>query len=352
MDILIPKQIFVIDPPISNVPESTNPEWSAGTSYALDALVKRSASEPPSLVTHDYKSLVAANLGNDPTATTGKWLDLGPSQRWAMFDDKGGTVTTMTDNAVPTWDFDIDFSKGDLAKTVGATTTVYQSLHDSNLNHAVTDPAWWKVLWTTSDPDVGAHITTDFYTPDIDAVAFFGVSASMVYAHAAGYDFSTYELAGREDVLINIRPPGEYTPISDTVATTFVDCSILTAGAGASAKCGNLIPCRRLATIGQAEFGADTGILDFSKKITDDFGATTLVKGAWSKAVNLQLIVPTSEFNKVYRLLASIRGQAVVWHETAGDFEPLLIYGFFREFRLVLKDAAECTCSLQIEGMT
>jgi hypothetical protein len=72
----------------SSVAETEHAEWSAGTTYPARARVIRAA-------THRvYESADAANLGNDPAGTGGKWVDIGPTKRWAMFDQALGTATT------------------------------------------------------------------------------------------------------------------------------------------------------------------------------------------------------------------------------------------------------------------
>ena len=71
----------------TNVPETDYPEWSAGTPYALGARVIKAA-------THRiYESAVAGNIGHDPVALSGQWIDLAPTNRWAMFDQALGTAT-------------------------------------------------------------------------------------------------------------------------------------------------------------------------------------------------------------------------------------------------------------------
>jgi hypothetical protein len=72
----------------SNVAETDWPEWSNVTVYADGAKVIKAA-------THRiYESLVATNVANDPAGLSGKWLDVGPTNRWAMFDEALGTSTT------------------------------------------------------------------------------------------------------------------------------------------------------------------------------------------------------------------------------------------------------------------
>ncbi len=80
----------------SNVPENDYPAWSVAATYALGARVIKAA-------THRiYESAVAANVGNDPAGAAGLWIDLGPTNRWAMFDQALGSVTTRDDNITVT----------------------------------------------------------------------------------------------------------------------------------------------------------------------------------------------------------------------------------------------------------
>jgi hypothetical protein len=72
----------------SNVPETDYTPWGSGTSYALGARVIKAD-------THRiYESAVAGNVGSDPVAADGKWLDIGPTNRWALFDRALGSTTT------------------------------------------------------------------------------------------------------------------------------------------------------------------------------------------------------------------------------------------------------------------
>ena len=74
-----------------NVPETDYPEWSIATSYPLGGRVIKAA-------THRiYESAVAGNVADDPSSTSGRWIDIGPTNRWAMFDQALGTVTTRND---------------------------------------------------------------------------------------------------------------------------------------------------------------------------------------------------------------------------------------------------------------
>jgi hypothetical protein len=74
----------------SSIGENEHPQWSATATYAAGARVIKVA-------THRiYESVTGGNVGNDPAGTSGKWLDVGPTNRWAMFDQALGTVTSRS----------------------------------------------------------------------------------------------------------------------------------------------------------------------------------------------------------------------------------------------------------------
>lgn len=80
----------------SSVAEDTHPAYDAGTTYAEDDRVHRPG-------THRvYHSLVDSNTGNTPESSPAFWKDVGPTNRYAMFDAVVQTVTTSADDIVVT----------------------------------------------------------------------------------------------------------------------------------------------------------------------------------------------------------------------------------------------------------
>lgn len=71
----------------SDMAENDHPQWASGVTYAAGARVILPA-------THRiYESLVDGNVGANPAASSGKWLDVAPTNRWAMFDQALGSAT-------------------------------------------------------------------------------------------------------------------------------------------------------------------------------------------------------------------------------------------------------------------
>ena len=84
----------------SIVPETDYPEWQAGATYATGARVIKVA-------THRvYESAIGGNVGHDPALDATRWIDAGPTNRWAMFDPAAGPGTVF--NAVGDFKITLD----------------------------------------------------------------------------------------------------------------------------------------------------------------------------------------------------------------------------------------------------
>ncbi|HEY0847393.1 MAG TPA: hypothetical protein VGE12_18635, partial [Noviherbaspirillum sp.] len=79
-------------------PHATETAYNAGTTYALGATVVSATNH------RKYESLQAGNVGNplpslptldNPNPATAYWQDVGPTNRWAMFDLLRDTQTVQ-----------------------------------------------------------------------------------------------------------------------------------------------------------------------------------------------------------------------------------------------------------------
>jgi hypothetical protein len=90
MRVLVPYAITDARLSSSSVPESDYPAWSAATAYAAGQRVIRTQ-------THRiYERQTAGTSAAAPEADEVRWLDVGPTNRWAMLDESVGSSTTAT----------------------------------------------------------------------------------------------------------------------------------------------------------------------------------------------------------------------------------------------------------------
>jgi hypothetical protein len=106
--------------------------------------------------------------------------------------------------------------------------------------------------------------------------------------------------------------------------------------------------------LGITEYGAATGITDYSRKDTDAFGTTTFTRRGFSKRMSARSLITTEQLNKTQRILSDLRATPCVWIGTpdTNTYSPLLIYGFYRDFSIDIAYSTQCHCSLEVEGLT
>ncbi len=280
---------------ISSTAAESAPAWSAGTSYAKGAVVDYG--------THLYESLVNSNVGNTPDTAATFWLNTGPDNTHAMFDDEVSTQTTATSSLTVVLAPGIVNSLA-LINVAGTTATV--TVHDS--------PGGSQVFTKTFDLD--GTIVADWYQ----------------------YFFEPY--VQRQEVTLTDLPP--YANARITVTIT---------GSGAVAL-GNLV-MGTFYVLGEALARPTLRTDDYSLVTTDEFGKTTLTRRNSSKRADVQLLFERGQMRKVYQILDELRATPCVWITSdRSDDSPLTVYGIRSGFSVVVEYATHCLANLELKGMT
>lgn len=281
----------------STAPETDHAAYAAGTTYALGARVIRTG-------THRiYESLQNSNTGHTPESSPTWWLDVGPTNRWAMFDAVVGTATELASPLT------VVLAPGyanalALLELVGSSVTV-------------------------SMTSVSGGGTVYSRTVSLDA------SDISDY-----YDYFFSPFVQRSAVVLTDLPP-----YADGVLTVSIT------GSGTVA-CG-LLKVGLLTDLGITTSGVTAGINDYSVKETDAFGNTVLTERAWSRRLTAKVIVPKANFARVDRKLSDLRATPVVWITSEDEqLSPLVAFGFAKSFNTELAYTWHYLCSLEIEGMT
>ncbi|VVO30350.1 hypothetical protein [Pseudomonas fluorescens] len=283
----------------SNVPETDNPPWSAVPTYALGNKVM--------LDHRNYEALAAVPAGVKPgaevvtEASPAKWLDLGATNRWKMFDEIVGTLSTHPGSV------SVTIQPGAVVNSLALV-----NVQGESVSIVMTDPIE-------------------------------GVVATRAYSLIDGavdnwYDWFFEEIELRTSLVVLDLPA--YGTASLTVTVT----SSGTAGIGA-------LVIGKTAEIGEALYGTGVGIDDYSTKERDRFGGWSVTEGEFSDTAKFPVAVDTDKVSKIKRLLTEVRAKPVVWvgEET---YEATILYGFFTSFGLVYSGPVVSDCQLEIEGLT
>ncbi|WP_260597807.1 hypothetical protein [Sphingomonas endolithica] len=285
----------------SNVAEADYAEWSASTAYPVGARVIKAA-------THRiYESAGGSNFGNDPAGVAGKWIDVGPTKRWAMFDQALGSATTSS-TAI------------EVTLQAGSAVTSLAILDTNAATVRVRAPGYDR---TQAFDEAGSALF-------LDLVAAAGTSVTV-----------TLTPAGATPVA---RPWDDGTIWSD--APSWRD--VIPAGDG-TVSVGTLL-IGSLKALGVTEAAPTAGITDYSRKEADDFGAVTIVERAWAKRMTTKSLIRTDAIDAVSQRIAAVRATPSLWIGQAG-LDILTIYGFFKDYSIEVGETLS-KLSLSIEGLS
>lgn len=287
----------------STIPEPDTGEgalWNNSTTYAVDDVVY--------LGHRRYKALLAG-AGKNPTTvvpagTPVPWQDVGPTNKWAMFDDVIGTQ-----------------SFGDSPLTV--------VLHPGGVSGVALLEMSARTARVTMRDAPGGTVIYD-RTIDLDGTIIDSV-----------YDWFFADFEAMADVVL--------TDLPETFTNAEVTLT-LTATAGDAAI--GVFSVGQVIDVGCTQPGASVGIIDYSRKERDAFGRTTVVERAYSKRANFSILTDKAMFNRIFRTLAALRATPCVYIGTDADgYEPLLVYGFYRDFNIDVAYPKHHICTLQVEGI-
>ena len=265
---------------------------------------------------------------------------------------------------------------------VAATHKIYESLQDSNTGHYPPDnltgdtPYWWEVgatmPWKAFDSHIGTSkvsnldsITYVLQPGQVTGVALLeveGVSVDIVmtdpvegevysahidlYSTENIYDWYTYFFGAFEfsNAVVKVDLP----PYKNCTLTITIN-----AESGELAKVGEIVVGTTV-TLGFTQYDPQVSIIDYSKKATDTFGNYTVLERAFSKRVDIQVIVENGAINNISKILAELRATPVVWVATDNKTyaSSLVVYGYYKDFSMVIPHPIWAEMNLQVEGLT
>jgi hypothetical protein len=270
--------------------------YSAGTSYSIGNVVTDATNH---LL---YESLANSNLGNALTDTT-KWLQLGPSNRWAMFDQKTGTQTAWLEEinatvAVAGWTDSVVLLNMLNATTVNVTMTV-SAVEVHNQNYDLND-------------------------------------LSMV---DGWYTWLFEPIQRLTDLALTSLPLSSGASVKVTV-TGAVDTTIYVGG----------LIIGQSRDIGGTQYGANVGITDFSRFEADDFGNYSFTKRSYAKRGEFTVMMPKADTDYVFDLLSTYRATPIVLLG-ADDYSSTFMFGILRDWSIAITYPSHSILDLDFQGI-
>ncbi|MDO9106149.1 MAG: hypothetical protein Q7U57_14440 [Methylovulum sp.] len=288
-------------PALTNVPENDHATWSSATTYAAgDRVILVS--------THRiYESLQAGNLNKNPVTETLWWIEVGPTNRWALFDTSVSTQTVQAD----------------YIKYTLEPGRAINSLAVLNITEGT------EIVITMTSPATGSPGIVYERTVDLTSLPLTSDWWAFFYGQ---------RVAPSQSILLDLP--------------SYTDCVITIEISGSANLAVGVLLIGQQQNFGIGiSHGVRVGIQDYSRKETNEFGDTILVQRAFAKRANFDLMIKKAEVDSLQNTLSSIRAQPVLW-VGSNAYESTTLFGFYKNFDILISYPEHSDCSLEIEGLT
>lgn len=286
-------------------PEDSNPAWVAGTTYGVGDRVYVATSH------RVYESAKASNTGKDPTADANQfnavgevtwWIEVGPTNLYAMFD---GLVSTKTSN------------------TAEITVTIRPGYFNSfalfgieadDISYTIKDSPGGNVIKTYSGPLEGS-------------------------APADYYEYFFYPFRPLKQFIVTDLDP--YRNMEITISLTSPE-SVVKLGMLAI---GDAKP------IGAPLRGASVEPVDYSYVSTDSFGNTVVKKRSSATGLNINAKMRIEDAGFVLDVVKEFLGTpVVVIGSKTTMYEALTVFGLVSA-RQNYEDFGEPVINIKVKGL-
>lgn len=277
MNVIVPYEITDANLTSSSIAEDDHAAWDSATTYPIGARVIRTE-------THRiYESIKASNVGLVPESNPLAWFEVGPTNKWAMFD---GSASTATEHAnTITVVLQIDGPVNDIVFVEATGYSVDITLPDYSTTVSFPEP-------------VPPATTSTVYLSDIGS---------------AGGQL-TLQITGPYGVSVGALAVGNKT------------------------------------FLGQTQRGSGIGIVDYSRRAVDEFGAVSFTRRGYSKRINARIVLATSDVDRVSGILTALRSVPAVWIGSS-QYLAMIAFGYFRDWSIAVSNYVTSELSLEIESL-
>ena len=279
------------------------------------------------------------------------------------------------------WSASTTYSQGD---KVRYNHVSYKSLENNNTNHRpdlnwVGENAYWQKLTATMPyrmlddyqetqtvAPVGQDLTFSVSFTLANSFAFMNIHGGSMEIEITDSETTLYsETVDLVDDITSLSLWEYYfLPITTSITDPFVNTelplcinatlnvTIHPAGSADQVALGHVV-VGRYQYVGETKYGADIGLIDYSRKDVDAFGYVNFVRRSYSKNASINLFLPPILVNNVTKFLSEIRATPVLFccGNSDNGFEALSIYGWIENWRTVYVGPKENELTVEIQGL-
>jgi hypothetical protein len=310
--------------------------WSATAGYAIDARVTRTDTHYIYQCVATVSAVVSPAANTAPELATDVWVQVKPTNRWAMFDQSVNTDTLK------------------IGTHSGAATSLAFEINPGRCNGlallGLSEVKTIKVLCKRAGsfgissvvetvPSLG--VTRKSYTLTGFAYEEFDINViKRTVSDWSGFFREPYDI--KTDVMLSF-PSAVWSSMTITL-TGYINESDI---AVSSVIPGNYVE------MGDVSYGVNSSIEDYSVKEFNEFGVATLVERDYAKRVSFSITTPDWNMRRVFSTLAALRAKPAVFIGSDSYLHtPFTVYGYCENFSLSLDLPTISYINLEVKGLT
>lgn len=280
-------------------PDAGETIWNPATSYVVGDVVIRTATH------RKYENLIAGVDATTPETLPTRWLDIGPTNKFSMFD------TDRNSQSVRAADITVVITPG--TRIGGAVLFGVEGEQVEMTQTVAAVPVW------SATTDLLARGTATW------SEYFFGL---FRYKSTVAYlDIPMYS--------------GAVFTINITNSSGNVKCGAVVMG----------IPV----DIGATQYNAESDVIDFSRVDRDEFGNATLIRRKVVPRTTQVVWMDAAGVDKARKLRDDLASTPAAWCGLTDDTEPyfdsLAVLGIFKRFTVQLTGPRHSLCTIELEGI-
>lgn len=273
----------------------TYAEYNAGTTYDVDDIVISTTTD------HAFQALTNGESGNS-LSNPAKWLDLGPTNRYKMFD-RSNTSQTINGESV-----DVTF---DVTGRVNAVSVLNMTAATVQL-----------IMTTVEDGEI--------YNETVNLVSSGGVTNWWEY------------------FFLPVSRYGDWT-FTDLPTNNNPTVQVIVAEPGGIAKVGT-VAAGLSRNIGTVIYPSSIGIQDYSRKEADEFGYFTIVERGFANRASMKVAVDERNVDAITDALKALRATPTVFVGVEA-YRSTWVYGFYKDWSWQFSGPNESYLTIELEGL-
>lgn len=301
MKVVISNTLHILNSTVQETDDLDGAVWRSDAAYVSGDNVRYA---------HLRYEALKENTNQRPDQNTGGidslWRKLGATNQHAMLDDFVDTQTVSPPGTTE-MHFNVPFNR--------STSFALLNVYASSVHVRITD-------------DTGGIFFDHNYTMVDDITSF------------SAFQYCFYPITGVTKIIASEVPMPVFGIMEVILRAT------------ESPALGHVVVGRSY-YIGETQYGAGIGELDYSRKDTDEYGITQLIRRGYANSLSLPLFIERDRFGAVADLMEKMRAVPSLW---IGDNEDkgvssLTVFGFKQDFRMVIEDYDDVQATLEINGL-